>query len=297
MSKSSWTIGSVRITRVEESSTTLAAEDLFAGATTEGLARYRSWLKPFVDADDRLIISMQTLLVESDGKKIVVDTCVGPAAPAAFAGIVIAGSPFLDNLASVGFDRESVDYVVCTHLHFDHIGWNTIAEGASIVPTFPNARYIVTRDEWEAFSKSLANTGGEIDFYGLRESVQPLESAGLLDLVEPGYRVTDQVWLEGTPGHSSGHVSVRIDSGDESALITGDMTHHPVQWAEPGWSAHADADQVQSTATRRRLLSEHTDSAILILGTHYPPPCAGYLVTGPDGCRFEAAGDERPPSR
>jgi glyoxylase-like metal-dependent hydrolase (beta-lactamase superfamily II) len=284
-----WTVGAVRITRVEEQRSAVSAEQLFAGASTAAVARHRSWLSPFMADDDTLLIAIQSLLVEADGKKIVVDTCVGPAAPSAFESAVVADSPFLGELARVGFDRHAVDYVVCTHLHFDHIGWNTVRDGDRMVPTFPAARYIVTRQEVEAFRHATA--GAPVTYYGLRDSVQPLADAGLLDLVEPGYRVTEGVWLEGTPGHSPGHVAVRIDSEGAHALITGDLAHHPVQWAEPEWSAHADADQQQSALTRRRLLAAHADAPMLIVGTHYAPPGAGYHVTSADGHRFEPSVD------
>ena len=121
----------------------------------------------------------------------------------------------------------------------------------------------------------------------LDDAVRPVIDAGLADLVAPDHRVTDEIWLEPTPGHTPGHVAVRIESSGEQALITGDLAHHPVQFAEPSWVAAPDIDPAQSEATRRRLLAEHADTDTLVIGTHFAPPCAGHLVTDGDGFRFE----------
>ncbi len=112
--------------------------------------------------------------------------------------------------------------------------------------------------------------------------------AGLADLIETDHKINDEIWLEATPGHTPGHVSVQIRSRGERAMITGDMTHHPIQWAEPQWKMFADTDAEQATRTRRRLIEEHANTPLLVIGTHYPPPCAGHLVRDEDGCRFEA---------
>lgn len=112
--------------------------------------------------------------------------------------------------------------------------------------------------------------------------------AGLADLIETDHKINDEIWLEASPGHTPGHVSVQIRSAGERAMITGDMTHHPIQWAEPQWKMFADTDAEQATRTRRRLIEEHANTPLLVIGTHYPPPCAGHLVRDADGCRFVA---------
>jgi glyoxylase-like metal-dependent hydrolase (beta-lactamase superfamily II) len=289
MSTLVWKFGDVRITRIQESLGAYPAEEAFQGAMTSVVRQHRAWLAPhFVDDKDRLFVSIHALLVEANGTKIVVDTCIGNNAPPAFEAMIVANPTFLSDLAAADFDRPSVDYVICTHLHFDHVGWNTIRDGDRFVPTFPNARYIMTRLEFETWRQSLEIQSPEeaASFYGSYNTIQPLVDAGLLDLVEPGHHVTDGIWLEATPGHSPGHVAVHIDSRDERALITGDLTHHPVQWAEPDWSALSDSDQDQSASTRKRLLREYSDQNIAILGTHYPPPVAGRLITTQSGHRF-----------
>ena len=286
-----WRVGSVRITRVEETVTTIPLVGFFPSATAEAVAPHLPWLRPhFVDAEDNAILSIHGLVVESQGRTILVDTCIGEnwpetnmvrESPLADA----PASPFLANLEAAGFARERIDVVLCTHLHFDHVGCNTMRVGDEVVPTFPNARYLFARTEWEHW-RAMDDPG----FAGtLRNTVEPIFAEGLADLVDCDHVVTDEVRLEPTPGHTPGHVSVRIASGGRRALITGDMTHHPVQWAEPAWGIAADSDGAEATRTRQRILAEHANTDLLVIGTHYAPPTAGRLVRRAGGVRFEIA--------
>lgn len=289
MSNLGWQIGDVRITRVQETLTAIPLVGFFPAATPQTLAPHLPWLRPhFVDAEDNAILSIHGLVVESRGRTILVDTCIGENWPA---GTVVEqspladgpASPFLANLAAAGFARERVDVVLCTHLHFDHVGWNTMRVGSEIVPTFPNARYLFARLEWEHWREQ-----DDPGFAGtLDATVVPLFAAGLADLVEPEHAITDEVRLVPTPGHTPGHVSVHIASRGRNALITGDMTHHPVQWAEPSWGIAADSDGDAATRTRQRVLDEHADTDLLVIGTHYAPPTAGRLVRRAGRVRFE----------
>ena len=124
------------------------------------------------------------------------------------------------------------------------------------------------------------------------DAVRPVIDAGLADLVPSDHRVTDEIRLEATPGHTPGHVAVHVESGGQHALITGDLAHHPVQFAEPDWFADPDTDRAQSEATRRRLLAEHADTDVLVIGTHFAPPCSGHLVADGNGYRFQAVAAE-----
>lgn len=285
MSNIEWKIGGVRITRIEESITPVPVEGLFPDSTSELLAPHQEWMQPhFADADGNLLLSIHGLVVESRGKTILVDTCIGENAPPDIP-LGVGDSPFLENLQAAGFSREGIDIVLCTHLHFDHVGWNTMHVDSKLVPTFPNARYLFARQEWEHW-----NAAEELGFAAtFRETVDPVVEAGLADIVEWDHVLTDEVRLEPTPGHTPGHVAVRIASGGEEAMITGDLTHHPVQWAEPDWKMGADSDSSQAAATRRRLLEEHVDGALLVIGTHYAPPCSGRLVSRDGRVRFDAS--------
>jgi glyoxylase-like metal-dependent hydrolase (beta-lactamase superfamily II) len=281
-----WSIGDVRVTRIVESVAPIPPAGLFPDATAADIARHESWLKPhFVDPEGNLLLSIHGLVIESGGQRILVDTCIGEKPVPGFEGLG-EGSTFLVDLEAAGFAPDSIDVVLCTHLHFDHVGWNTRRDGDQWVPTFPNARYLFARVEFEHWSESAAR-----EFAPTFDSaVAPIVAAGLADLVETDHRLTPEVWLEATPGHTPGHVAVRVASGGAEAMITGDLTHHPVQWAELDLRMGADSDTEQAARTRRRLLSEHADGPLLVIGTHYAEPCAGRLVgDGKGGHRFEAA--------
>jgi glyoxylase-like metal-dependent hydrolase (beta-lactamase superfamily II) len=286
-----WQIGDVRITRVPETVTAIPLVGFFPDATPEALAPHLPWLQPhFVDADGNALLSIHGLVVESQDQTILVDTCIGenwPETNPLDRSALLDGptSPFLANLEEAGFARERIDVVLCTHLHFDHVGCNTMRVGDEVVPTFPNARYLFARTEWEHW-RTQEDPGFAAT---LGVTVEPIVAAGLAELVACDHAITDDVRLEATPGHTPGHVSVRISSRGRHALITGDMTHHPVQWAEPAWGIAADSDGAQATRTRQRILAEHVDDELLVIGTHYAPPTAGRLVRRCGHVRLETA--------
>ena len=272
-----WDIGDVRVTRIVESDTTFSIYDLLPAATSEALTLHKHWLQPhFIDDEGQIKISFHSLVVESRDKVIVVDTCIGEHGnPFAPDEPIVVADGFLENLAASGFPREEVDVVLCTHLHYDHVGWNTMRVKGRWVPTFPNAQYLFAKTEYEHWQlESQMPVAGTFD-----DAVKAVFDAGLADLVEMNHKITEEVCLIPTPGHSPGHVSVLIRSGGQQALITGDMTHHPVQWAEPEWSlSMVDYDEELSTQTRRQVAAEHADTGTLVIGTHYPSPTAGHLV-------------------
>ncbi len=284
MSEPSWKIGDVTVTRVQELTFQGELSMLVAGATREAVAPHASWLVPhFMDAEGNFVLSIHALVVEAPGRRILVDTCVGNhrTVPGWDEMSNLSG-PFLEDLAAAGFPRESIDTVVCTHLHFDHVGWNTMKDGDRWVPTFPSARYLFARAEWEHWSRE------EGEFTAtLGDAVRPVIEAGLTDLVEPNHVLCDEVRLEPTPGHTPGHVSVRISSRGEEAVITGDLVHHPVQLAEPEWKMIADTDAQQAIETRRGFVERYGDRPVLVIGTHFAGPTAGHIVRRDGRCRFE----------
>jgi glyoxylase-like metal-dependent hydrolase (beta-lactamase superfamily II) len=278
-----WSVGAVRVTRVVEHELPLPLTGLLPQATPEALARHRGWLAPhFLNPDGTITLSIHGLVVESEGRRILVDSCVGGRRIPGYEVLAEGGRPFLRELEAAGFPRESIDVVLCTHLHFDHVGWNTQRVDGAWVPTFPRARYLIARPEWEHWSREER----DVFAHTLDEAVRPLFEAGVADLVETSHAVTGEVRLEPSPGHTPGHVCVRIASRGEQALITGDMTHHPVQWAEPDWTMVADVDAALAAATRHRLRREHGDRPTLVIGTHYAAPCAGHVVKGAQGFEF-----------
>lgn len=280
-----WRIGDVTVTKVVEAEVPVALSGLLPDATPEALEPHADWLAPlFIDGTGTAQLSIHSFVVESQGLRILVDTCVGDREVPGLDGM--RGDPgFLDRLTVAGFPPDTIDIVCCTHLHFDHVGWNTRWDGERWVPTFPSARYLFCRAEYEGW---MAETNPFAS--NLPDTVAPVMEAGLADLVDPDHQVTDEVRFVPTAGHSPGHVSVLITSGDATAFITGDMTHHPVQWAEPDWGFIGDWDGPMGAAARRRIADEHADRATLVLGTHYPTPTAGRLVRREGGCIFVGEG-------
>jgi glyoxylase-like metal-dependent hydrolase (beta-lactamase superfamily II) len=277
-----WKIGNVSITRVVELEAPTSVRFMFAGVSKEELLSIE-WLKPhFVTDSGHMLFSIHALLVESQGRKIIVDTCLGNDKERKVAGWGMRNGPFLEDIASAGFARESIDAVMCTHLHVDHVGWNTMREGDRWVPTFPNAEYLFAKDEWAYWSEHEQDEFGPV----VEDSVRPIVDAGLARLVDSDHQLTSEVWLEPTPGHTPGHVSVRISSEGEDAVITGDMTHHPCQMAHPDWAASVDVDSVQSTQTRHEFYARYADQPVLLIGTHFATPTAGRLITDGDAYRF-----------
>jgi glyoxylase-like metal-dependent hydrolase (beta-lactamase superfamily II) len=281
---SRWKIGAVAVSRVIEIEGASPGTFLFAEATPERLLQH-AWLQPrFLTADGRTLGSIHCFVVQSGGRTIVVDTCVGNDKPREVKTWHLRQGRFLEDLAEAGFARERVDTVLCTHLHVDHVGWNTMLKHGKWVPTFPNARYLFGRREWEHWSRH----GGEGERAVQADSVRPILDAGLAQLVEMDHRLTPEVFLEPTPGHTPGHVSVRIASGGEEAVITGDLMHHPVQCAEPEWASRFDVDPDAARHTRRAFLERCAGRPVLVLGTHFATPTGGRIVREGGAWRFVA---------
>lgn len=272
---SSWQVGAVTITKIVEAESPIPLTLMLPKATAEELAAI-DWIGPFVDARGRLVLSVHGLVVKTPERTIMVDTCVGNDRQG-------RGVPtwnglqtrFLEDFRAAGFRPEAVDTVLCTHLHSDHVGWNTHLVDGTWVPTFPNARYLLERGEYEHW-RADGEPGTEAM---LADSITPVRDAGLLELIDvgAGYRVCDEIELIPTPGHTPGHVSVRIVSEGEQALITGDFMHHPSQIARPDWSASSDFDAVLGEKSRRATLDACCEAGALVIGTHFPGPTAGRL--------------------
>jgi glyoxylase-like metal-dependent hydrolase (beta-lactamase superfamily II) len=265
-----WTVGEVTITRVEERVVPLETAHLVPGITPSIIAQQRHWASSFVTPDDRLLVSLHSFVVEGPGGTIVVDTCVGPDRGRPLPG----DDEFPARLAeAIDGGLEAVDYVLCTHLHFDHVGWNTLEVEGRFEPLFPAARYLISKIELDSLDEN--------DRHGIREtSVTPLLDARLMDAVDMAHRINDEVRLLPTPGHTEGHVSVMIESLGERALITGDAFHTPLQISCPHLATTPfDWDSDLSTETRLGLIDQLVDSDVLVLGTHFSPPTAGRVLS------------------
>jgi len=227
-------------------------------------------------------MSIHSFAVDAPGRRIIVDTCLGnDKQNRRIPHWNDRQGPFLSDLTAAGFPPASIDTVLCTHLHVDHVGWNTMLRDGKWVPTFPRARYLMGRTEYEHWSGSAARADMK---HVLADSVTPILDAGLAELVETSHRICDEISLVPTVGHTPGHVSVRIVSRGEEALITGDFMHHPCQIAHPDWDTTADTDPAQAIRTRWQMFERLAGTPVLVIGTHFAGATAGRIVR--DGGTF-----------
>ncbi|MBX9647039.1 MAG: MBL fold metallo-hydrolase [Xanthobacteraceae bacterium] len=286
-----WTVGDITVTAVfEKLVEPEVLEDVVPDLKQAALAEI-GWLKPrYLTEDGRAFGYVQAFVVEAAGKTILVDTCVGNDKNL---DVLLPlwsrlQNDFMGTLKKMGFAPENFDVVVCTHLHPDHIGWNTTKVGDRWVPTFPKARYLFGRKEYEAAVALFAPADAPEPVPLFTESLKPVVDAGLVDFVETDHVLCDGVRLAPSPGHTVGHVCVMLESLGYAAMITGDWLHHPAQVARPHWGCQYDADQAQSHSTRKQMLELLVDKPTLMIGTHFPTPSGGRVVRDGDTYRFES---------
>ena len=280
----SWRIGDVTVTRVVELEATGGSRFILPDATPDAVQPYR-WLHPhFTDERGRLRMSVHALVVATPSRRILVDTCIGNDKTRSIPTWSGLHLPFLEDLERAGCPRVSIDTVVCTHLHVDHVGWNTMRVDGRWVPTFPQARHLLGRVEFEYWRSRQQDDDHRAAF---ADSVQPIWDAGLVELVDTAHRVCEEVRLVPTIGHTPGHASVHIASRGEEALITGDFVHHPCQMARLDWCSAPDHDRAQAIATRREVFGRVAETDTLLIGTHFATPSAGRVRRDGDAFRLE----------
>jgi glyoxylase-like metal-dependent hydrolase (beta-lactamase superfamily II) len=278
-----WKVGRTTITSVvEEQTDHIPPELFFPDATADAVARHE-WLVPdHADANGNISLRVQAFVVEHDGRQVLVDPCVGNGKTLPIPFWNDQSWPFLERFAAAGFAPDGIDVVVHTHLHADHVGWDTRRVDGKWVPTFASARHLYTQRELD-----YCRRGGDPGVDGVyAESVAPVIDAGLVDVVAEDADLGGGLRLEPSTGHTPGHVSLWIQSDDELALITGDFVHHPVQLAEPQWAEVGDGDVEEARATRRRMLDRAATTGALVLGTHFPTRPGGHVVVDGDNWRF-----------
>ena len=280
-----WKVGDVTITKIVEMESVGGSRFILPQASREAVS-HLDWMKPhFMSDDGRLKMSVHALVVQTPTRRIIVDTCIGNDKQGRFVpGWNNLQGPFLQDLQQAGHVREDIDTVLCTHLHVDHVGWNTMLVDGQWQPTFPNARYLMGRTEFE-YWRERSDHHEQSAVFG--DSVKPVFDAGLVDLVDTSHRVCNEVRLVPTIGHTPGHVSVEISSKGQQALITGDFIHHPCQMAYPAWASAADTDQEQSTHTRWDVFGRLAGTPTLVIGTHFAGATAGRIVRDGDAFRLE----------
>ncbi len=283
----SWQVGNVKITRVVEIEMAGGTRFILPDATPEAVLPIK-WLAPhFMTEAGKLIMSIHALIIDTGHRKIIVDTCIGNDKEREIPSWSHLQTTFLSDLEAAGYPPNDIDTVLCTHMHVDHVGWNTMLKDGKWVPTFQNARYLFGETEWQHWQKESQEEFGEV----VADSVEPIIEAGLADFVSVDHQICEEVSLVSTPGHTPGHVSVRIQSEGQEALITGDSLHHPCQMARLDWSCSADHDKEKAKATRADLLDRMSKSDTLVIGTHFAAPTAGYVKKNDEGNYYlEVAG-------
>ncbi|MCX5446295.1 MBL fold metallo-hydrolase [Streptomyces nigrescens] len=270
----SMVLGDVEITRVVEKEwRTRPPHEMFPELAPEFWERNRSWLAPeFWDADDgRLVSCTQTWVLRSEGKVVLIDTGIGnhkqrPGAPPFHQ----QNSDFLGALARAGVEPEDVDIVVNTHLHADHVGWNTRLTQGEWVPTFPNATYLLPEPDHHFWNPAhdLARRSGAANQNVFEDSVEPVVRAGRSLLWRDGHDIDAHLRLEPAPGHTPGSAVVVLESGTDRAVFAGDLLHSPAQVVEPDCNSCFCEDQEQARASRRRVLQWAADHTALVLPAH-----------------------------
>jgi glyoxylase-like metal-dependent hydrolase (beta-lactamase superfamily II) len=278
-----WTVGKVRITPIVEMESIGGTRFILPQVGPDEV-RQLPWLIPqFANDEGRLKMTIQSLVVETPSLRIVVDTCLGNDKQGRKAQAWNnLQNPFLADMTAASYPPDSIDMVVCTHLHVDHVGWNTKLVDGKWVPTFAHARYVFGATEYQYWRTHSDATDHAAVF---DDSVRPIIDAGRAELAASDQRLSDEIALIPTPGHSPGHMSIHITSDGAEGLLTGDVAHHPVQMAHLDWSSTADSDPVQAAATRRELFGRFADTPTLVIGGHFN---AGTIKRDGDAFRFDA---------
>lgn len=233
-----------------------------------------------------IVLPMQSYVVRTSHHNILIDTCVGnhkdrPTRPAWHHK---NDDTYMKALAVHGLSVEDIDYVMCTHLHGDHIGWNTQLVDGRWVPTFPNAKYVFSLKELDAWR----DTGDpKFSNQALEDSVLPVVAAGQAELVSNDYALDDEVWLEPSPGHTPDHYSVRLASQGQDAVMSGDLMHCPIQCLYPHWNSWPDFDPAQAQATRSGFLERYCETSTLVCTAHFPLPSVGKVIRAGSAFGFE----------
>ena len=265
-------IGGVAVACVEE----LRIPNPIAYFTTDRalIERNRAWLAPhFLDADDRFDLVFQSFVLEAEGKVVLIDPCTGNGKPHPVAQFDRLDVPWLARLEAAGYRPEDVDIVMCTHLHHDHCGWNTMLRDGRWVPTFPRARYLMARGEIERWDpRRPGHRPVDYNRDVFERSVLPVIEAGLVQVHDGALRIGDGLEVLPGPGHTAGHCWLQVRADGGCAVFSGDTFHHPLQLADPEIQFGGGDDLVQAAASRRRLIEHAAACGGLIVAAHLPWP-------------------------
>jgi glyoxylase-like metal-dependent hydrolase (beta-lactamase superfamily II) len=273
-------LGRLSVSQVYEADAVIPLSTALPDITARDLAQLKTW---YWDADlasapnhAGMRISVHSFVLRVDGRNILIDTCCGNDKKRSLPPVDLQNYPYLENLARSGLQPEDIHLVMCTHLHFDHVGWNTRLKDGSWVPTFPNARYLFGRKDLEFFSRQHHEA---LHREAFDDSVAPILDAGLAELVDSETRIHreigDGIWLEDVSGHSPGNLCVIAECGGDRAIFSGDCFHHPIQLVRPDAAFFADENPSRASATRQRLLEGYANTDAIFFPAHFTGATAG----------------------
>jgi glyoxylase-like metal-dependent hydrolase (beta-lactamase superfamily II) len=287
---SGFNIGGLQVDRIEEVYGPLFPENFFVGLPLGAFDREADWLGPghFDKASRMVMLSTHSWVIRTRHHNVLIDTCVGNHKHRPIPVFNQLEIPYIARLAAVGLSPEDIDFVMCTHLHVDHVGWNTKLVNGRWVPTFPKARYVFGSREFEntqAFALSAEPNGEDVIY---NDSILPVVESGQMVLAEDGYAVDDSLLVEAAQGHTAGHVVIRANGQGKTGLFSGDLIHHPIQTRYPDVNTQFCADPVLAAATRRRYLGECADYGHLLLPAHFGAPHYGRVSRHGDAFHFHS---------
>ncbi len=280
-------IGAAEVVRIEESyEPNFDAAKFFADWQPAVVDEHAGWMLPdhFDPATGLLKLSVHSWLVRVGGRAILIDACVGNHKPRPLRPKWhLMETRYLERLAAAGVRPEQVDVVLCTHLHMDHVGWFTRRERDRWVPTFPNARHVFSRADYDHYlALDRDPEKGPVNQGSFRDSVLPVVEAGLADMVSGPHALDEHVRLDPAPGHTPGTVAITLTSQGAAALFCGDILHHAIQVYHPQWNSFACGDAERARASRRAVLARCADTGALLMPAHFGAPFV---------CRIEGTGD------
>ena len=287
-------IGDVRVTRIEEQmGPGFPAKDFFPEFEAEAFRAEQHWLAPnyFQAESGRLMTSIHSWLVRTGKFTILIDSYSGNHKPRpGMPRFDMLNTQYLERLREAGVQPEEIDYVMCTHLHVDHVGWNTRLENGKWVPTFPNARYVMSRtdhDHWAAVAKRPGSVPFEVNTYN--DSVLPIVEARMAEFVSGDHAMCGCLVLKPTPGHTPGQIRLDLDSRGKRAIFAGDALHNPVQVPLWKWNSVFCEDRDMARRSRQKLLADCVEQGALLMPAHFASPHAAYIKA--NGDRFEVDWD------
>jgi len=281
-----FSVGDMTVHRIVElDAPFLPALAMLPALTPERLDENRSWLRPHsLDADDVFRLCYQSYVVRTPHHTILVDSCLGNDKQRPRPEWHMkSDDTYMRALGAAGLTVGDIDFVMCTHLHLDHVGWNTRLVDGEWVPTFPNARYVFSRREHAATEAANARTADA----AYEDSVLPIVRAGRADLVDDDFQLGDHVRILSTPGHTEGHISLCFGSRRDEVVMTGDVIHVPLQTRYPELSFAFDTDPALAATTRGAFLERYCDTPTLCCTAHFPSPSVGRIRRWGEGYRLE----------